>query len=104
MKPFKRRSGNGSLQENNWQPRAKAELFEILEFYQNRNGSSKYGERVFEQMVHRLSFIGENWQFGERVNKENVRRTIVEHFALYYLITPESVDILSVRDARRKPK
>jgi len=87
-----------------WQPRAKRELREILSFYNNRNGSSRYSDRLFAEMEHWLSRISDDWQLGEKVDEKNVRRIVVENFLIYYLITPESVDVLSVRDGRRKPK
>ena len=87
-----------------WHPGAKSELFEILDYYTRRNSSTEYSGRLFAKMEHYLSLVDENWQLGKKINKENVRRMIVENFLIYYLITPESVDVLSVRDGRRKPK
>ena len=87
-----------------WHPDAKNELFEILDFYTQRNGSSEYSNRLFEKIEHRLSFISIDWQLGEKINKKNVRRTTVESFVIHYLIHPDSIDVLSIRDARRKPK
>ena len=87
-----------------WQPRAQNELREILEFYNHRNGSTTYSERLVNKIEYRLSLVGENFQIGEKVDEDNVRRTVVENYMIYYLITPESVDVLSIRDARRKPK
>ena len=87
-----------------WQPRATKELYEILEFYNNRNGSAEYSERLASKMEYRLSLVGENFQIGEKVDEKNVRRTVVENYVIYYWITPDSVAVLSIRDARRKPK
>ena len=87
-----------------WHPRAKSELVEILEFYNQRNGSTEYSDRLLEKIEHRLSLAGENCQLGEKINKDNVRRTGVENFIIYFLIAPDSVDVLAIRDSRRKPK
>ena len=87
-----------------WHPDARRELFEILDFYTVRNGSSDYSDRLYGKIEHRLSLISDDCQLGEKINKENVRRTIVEYYMIHYLITPDSVDVLSIRDARRKPK
>ena len=87
-----------------WQPLATSQLREIVDFYDNRNDSTKYTERLLKEIDHMLSLIDDNWQIGEKVNKENVRRMVVENFLIYYLVTPNSVDVLSIRDGRRKPK
>ena len=87
-----------------WHPRAKDELAKILAFYNQRNGSTEYSDRLLEKIEHRLSLAGENCQLGEKIDKNNVRRTGVENFIIYFLITPDSVDVLTIRDARRKPK
>jgi toxin YoeB len=87
-----------------WHPGAKSELVEILEFYNQRNGSTEYSDRLLEKIEYRLSLAGENCQLGEKISKDNVRRTVVENFLIYFLIDKNSVDVLSIRDGRRKPK
>jgi plasmid stabilization system protein ParE len=87
-----------------WQPLARGQLYEILEFYDNRNGSAAYSKKLLSKIEDRLSLIDDNFQLGEKVNEENVRRTCVEKFLIYYLIGPSSIDVLTVRDGRRKPK
>ena len=87
-----------------WHPDAKSELFDILDFYTTRNGSSEYSDRLFGKIEYRLSLISDDCQLGEKINKENVRRTTVEYFVIHYLITLDSVEVLSIRDGRRKPQ
>ena len=87
-----------------WHPCAKDELREILEFYNNRNGNTEYSDWLFSNIEHRLLLAGEDRQIGEKVNEDNVRRTGVEHFIIHFLITSDSVNVLSIRDGRRRPK
>ena len=84
-----------------WYPEAKSELVEILEFFDERNGSCLYSGKLYSKIEKRLSLVADDYLLGEETNRENIRQLVVENYSILYRLRSEAVDVLSIRDGRR---
>ena len=85
-----------------WSALAKKQFREILLFYQKRNGTPYYGNRLKSQVRKVLTFIKVHPSFGEYLNHEKRRRICIGNFELLYVIKDTHVEIESFRDGRRE--
>ena len=86
-----------------WSHRANIKLFEILDFYANRNGSKTYSTKLYRRIVKELSLLDKYPQLGIKTDFELIRGLIVEDFTLFYEITDKSIYIHTIWDCRQNP-
>jgi len=84
-----------------WYPEAKNELVEILDFFDERNGSCLYSRKLYDKIEKRLKLVADDCLLGEETNRENIRRLVVENYSIIYRIRSDAVEVLSIRDGRR---
>jgi len=86
-----------------WSQRANIKVFEILDFYINRNKSSAYSEKIYKRFIKELSLLDKNPEMGIVTDYESIRGLIVGDFILFYEITSENIIVHSIRDCRQNP-
>ena len=86
-----------------WSLVAKEQLREITRFYNKRNGSPCYGNRLKSHIRRIVRYIKVSPLYGEYLEIENKRRVCIEYFELIYEVKEDEgvVEISSFRDARR---
>ena len=84
-----------------WSFVAKQQLNEILRFYNNRNGSPHYGNRLKSSIRRIVQSIARSPLYGEYLEIEKKRRVCIEYFELLYEIKDGTAEISSFRDARQ---
>lgn len=85
-----------------WTDRAKARLHQIHAYI--ADDQSLNAERVVDQLTSRVEQLAEHPLSGRVVDKyqrEDPRELIEAPFRIIYLVRPERIDILTVRDSRR---
>lgn len=87
-----------------WSHRAKIKLFEILDFFAERNGNAFYSKKLFSRFSKELNLLKNQPEIGVITNLEGVRGLIVGDYILYYEITPESIVIHTIWDVRQNPE
>lgn len=87
-----------------WSHRAKIKLFEILDFFAERNGNTFYSKKLFSRFSKELNLLKKQPEIGVITDLEGVRGLIVGDYILYYEITPESIVIHTVWDVRQNPE
>jgi len=87
-----------------WSPRAKLDLFVILDFYFKRNGSKTYSIKLNENFRKALKLIGKYPKLGVQTDIPNIRVLIENNYAIFYEIKNEVVEISSIWDCRQKTK
>ena len=85
-----------------WSPRAKLDLFVILDFYFKRNGSKTYSIKLNENFRKALKLIGKYPKLGVQTDIPNIRVLIENNYAIFYEIKNEVVEISSIWDCRQK--
>ena len=86
-----------------WSHRAKIKLFEILDFFAERNGNTLYSKKLFSIFSKELNLLKKQPEIGVITDLEGVRGLIVGDYILYYEITPGSIVVHTVWDVRQDP-
>lgn len=84
-----------------WTLRAKEELFEILEYWNERNGTSSYSLKLNSLILVNLQKLIKQPQIGKVTNIKNVRVQRVNRYYLYYEMLENDLYVLSVRHEKR---
>lgn len=86
-----------------WSNRAKIKLFEILEYYTERNKSATYSKKLYQKFSNELNILKHQSEIGIKTDFEGIRGLIVEQYILYYEIFPETIVVHTVWDTRQNP-
>ncbi|MBS1635063.1 MAG: type II toxin-antitoxin system RelE/ParE family toxin [Bacteroidetes bacterium] len=86
-----------------WTSNARQELFDILEFWNLRNGSTSYSKKLVQKIQVNLLYISENPFLGRPTSIDNVRVILVSNYLLFYEVRNDSLYVLSIFDGRRNP-
>lgn len=84
-----------------WTLRAKEELFEILEYWNERNGTSSYSLKLNSLILVNLQKLIKQPKIGKDTNIKNVRVQRVNKYYLYYEMLENDLYVLSVRHEKR---
>lgn len=90
-----------------WSANAQRERLAILKYWSDRNGSTRYSEKLDGMFRTALRVIATNPRLGRPTNDTEVRVKIIGDHLLFYSITTAEVHVLSLwhtkRDPRRRP-
>jgi plasmid stabilization system protein ParE len=87
-----------------WSPQAKIDLFEILDFYYQRNGNKIYSRKLHSQLKKSVRMIQKFPKLGLKTDELNVRAIIEGHYTLFYKLTESHIEILIIWDNRQNPE
>lgn len=87
-----------------WSQIAKIRLFEILDFYNTRNKSRRYSEKLYREFVKQLSLVDKHPEMGIRTEMDAIRGLIIGHFILFHEVKSESILVHTVWDSRQNPE
>lgn len=86
-----------------WSQRAKIKLFNILDFYKNKNKSTFYSQKLYREFNQQLSLIDSQPEMGINTDFEGIRGLIIEHFILYNEVSKEYIIVHTLWDSRQNP-
>lgn len=86
-----------------WSRKADIRLFEILDFYTNRNKSNKYSAKLYKRFIKELELVDRHPEIGIKTDFDDIRGLIVEKYILFYEITPLSIYVHLIWDCRQNP-
>lgn len=92
------------LREIKWSTRAIQEWVEILEYWIERNKSNTYSLKLDHLFKASFVIIATSPEIGRPTDFLFVRIKIIHDYIAYYRITPENIEILTIKDSRRNPK
>lgn len=87
-----------------WSHRAKIRLFQILEFYAERNQSKAYSVKLNKEIKKQLSYIQKQPEIGIKSEIESVRGLVFENFIIFYKTEPNQIVIHAIWDSRQNPE
>ena len=76
----------------------------IVDFYNHRNDSSEYSDRLTQEFQERMDLVVAQPYLGQRAEQRGFRFVVVYPFQLFYYVTKTEVVVAKVWDARRDPK
>jgi len=87
-----------------WSENAKNEIADITTYWNKRNKSKAYSQKIRFHTQIAVNLIKHKPQLGIKSNKENVRmRLILKHFYLIYQFEDKQINILQFWDVRQNP-
>jgi hypothetical protein len=86
-----------------WSHRANIKLFKILEFYAERNQSTKYSKKLYKKFTKELTLLLKQPDIGIITEIEEVRGLIVDEYILFYEVKTDLIVVHTVWDCRQNP-
>jgi plasmid stabilization system protein ParE len=86
-----------------WSNRAKQRLYEILEFYIERNKSKTYSVKLYRLLNKEVKLLLKYPELGLRTTDPSVRGLIINEYIVYYEVTFDKIIIHTIWDCRQDP-
>lgn len=86
-----------------WTKTAKIELKFILEYYNLRNKSKTYSQKLLRTIQSEIKLLVQQTFIGKKTDTINVRGLLIENFIVFYEVNESHIIILSVWDTRQNP-
>ena len=87
-----------------WSPQSKIDLFEVMDFYRNRNGNSTYSLKLYANIKNLLERCKSYSFIGRKTDYENVRVLIADDYLVFYEVADSEIRVLTIRSAKQNPK
>lgn len=87
-----------------WSSQANRKLFEIMEFYTQRNKSKTYSIKLYERFNKELSLLTKQPEIGIKTEIESVRGLIMDDYILFYEFDSERIIVHTLWDCRQDPE
>jgi plasmid stabilization system protein ParE len=86
-----------------WSNRAIKRLFGILEFYDQRNKSKTYSDKLYRLLRKEVKILLKFSEIGLKTTEETTRGLIIGDYIVYYEITDDKIVIHTIWDSRQDP-
>lgn len=86
-----------------WTQVATIKLFEILDYYKERNGNTIYSKKLYKKIIRASSVLPKQPYVGVKTDYDGIRALIVENYFLFYEPTDTKIVIHTVWDSRQNP-
>ncbi|MDD3788043.1 MAG: type II toxin-antitoxin system RelE/ParE family toxin [Petrimonas sp.] len=87
-----------------WSERADDELKGILEFYNTRNGNTKYSFKLLAKIEEISEILSKNEYIGRLADDKKTRVIVMDAYLIFYEIDEFQINILSFWDNRQNPE
>lgn len=86
-----------------WSNRAIKRLYEILEFYDQRNKSKTYSKKLYQLLNKQVKILIKFPEIGLKTTEETTKGLIIGDFIIYYQLTEDKILIHTIWDCRQNP-
>ena len=87
-----------------WSETAIKDRFNIYVFWEEKNKSSEYSEKLEKLFNEAARLISEFPELGTATDIVGLRVKVVKGFKLFYHNSPDSIQIIRIWDSRRDPR
>lgn len=87
-----------------WSQKAKIKFFEILDFYEKRNGNKSYSRKLYKKIIKESNRLAMYPEIGTKTDFDSVRGLILDEYILFYEIKKDKIIIHTVWDCRQNPE
>ena len=87
-----------------WQPSAKNQLANTLEYFSIRNGNTIYSKKLLKSVKEATLNLSRFSSLGKPTENEIVRELIHLDYSIFYVIDTYKIDIVLFWDNRRSPE
>jgi len=86
-----------------WSIEARNSRKAIFEYWNNRNKSKAYSNKLNLLFNDHLLIVLKLPEFGNSTNNETIKFILVSHFEIIYKITKSEIVVLDIWDTRQNP-
>jgi toxin YoeB len=86
-----------------WSPRAKLDLYDILDFYFKRNGTKTYSRKLNVTIRNSVRLLEKHPEIAIHTDIKNIRNLIIGDFGIFYEIKSKTIEIITIWDSRQDP-
>ena len=87
-----------------WTDAVLLDMRETFEFYDCRNGTSKYSKSLFRQIIVSINRVAINPLVGHMTEYPHIRYVVVvPNYSVFYHFTDDIITVLVLWDNRRNP-
>ena len=86
-----------------WSNRAIKRLYDILEFYDQRNKSKTYSKKLYQLLNKQIKILIKFPEIGLKTTEDTTRGLIIGDFIIYYQLTEDKIIIHTIWDCRQSP-
>ncbi|MCB9186891.1 MAG: type II toxin-antitoxin system RelE/ParE family toxin [Flavobacteriales bacterium] len=87
-----------------WTDTAKLQRRKIFEYWNNRNGSTRYSKKLLKFISTRIQQLVEHPFSGKETEIEGIRITSLGHFSIVYRLTETRLIVIGFWDTRQDPE
>ena len=87
-----------------WSPRAKSDLFNILDFYFKRNGTKTYSAKLNTSIRAAIRLLEGYPELGINVDVKDLRNLIHGDFYVFYEIKEKTIEIVMIWHSSQDPE
>jgi toxin YoeB len=84
-----------------WSTRASKELKQVLEFYNQRNASTKYSLKILHEVDALLKTLSGNELIGRLTSNKFTRVIPMKNYLIFYEVNHDNIGIVSFWDNRQ---
>lgn len=86
-----------------WTERAIEHIVEILEYWEERNGSKTYSIKLYSWVETTLAILTKHPESGRITDNNRLYKKIVKDYFIYYTFDTEILTVIAIIDMRRDP-
>ncbi|MBA4304955.1 MAG: plasmid stabilization system [Sphingobacteriaceae bacterium] len=86
-----------------WSNLAEDQLYQILGYYEQRNGHADYSLKLLEEVEKRIENLLFHQEMGRLTSNKTTRVILLKQFAIFYEPTNDCIHIVSFWDLRQDP-
>lgn len=87
-----------------WTDTAKLQRRKIFEYWNKRNGSTRYSKKLLKFISARIQQLVEHPFSGKETEIEGIRITSLGHFSIVYILTETQLIVIGFWDTRQNPE
>ena len=87
-----------------WSRRSQNDRIEILGYWNKRNKSKAYSEKLNKLFKEAVKLIADHPEIGKPTDNKNVRIKVVRDYLILYELKDEEITIFSIWDSRQDPE
>lgn len=86
-----------------WSAKAERKLFEILEFYSNKNKSRTYSIKLYQKIRTEINRLRVHPEIGIKTTLSSIRGLIIKDYVVFYEFNSKQIIIHTLWDNRQDP-
>ncbi|MAY83803.1 MAG: plasmid stabilization protein [Flavobacteriales bacterium] len=87
-----------------WADQAKQQFFDILEYWNLRNKSTSYSEKLIDIVDERLKYLSQYPKSSTKTNIPESRICVLGHYSIIYKVQKTQIYIMAFWDNRQDPR